>query len=199
MEHVELIAWLGKSKTAARRTVSEHLKTMPINTKFVDKYMQALVQHHPTRSFPAVNVTFSVCSRPPYFTRSLFVEARTGGLVDCSWVKCISNLFGGYDDDKEKQVKTKVLAALRNEAFKSHAMQDVRYIFNKNNNDKSSSSSITKLIIIITKQAGKGIFPKEKEKSVSSARRYASDWWSTTAENLSQRSWTNFWNARVKR
>ena len=124
MEHAELVAWLGKSKTAARRTVSEHLKTMPIDTRFADRWMEALIQYHPNRSFPAASVTFAIRSRPPYFTRSLFVQARTGGLVDCSWVKCILNLFGGYDTDK--QTKTKVLSALRNEAFKSSAMRKAR-------------------------------------------------------------------------
>ena len=124
MERVELIGWLGKSKTAARRTVSEHLKTLPIDTRFTDKWIQALVQYHPSKSYPAVNIVFAICSRPPFFTRSLFVEARTGGLVDCSWVKCIANLFGSYDT--EKQTKTKVLAALRTEAFMSDAMQEAR-------------------------------------------------------------------------
>ena len=124
MERAELVAWLGKSKTAARRTVSEHLKTKPIDTRFSDKWMEALVQYHPSRSFPVANVAFAICSRPPYFTRSLFVEARTGGLVDCSWVKCISNLFGDYDTDK--QIRVRVLSALRNEAFNSTAMQEAR-------------------------------------------------------------------------
>ena len=124
MERAELIAWLGKSKTAARRTLSQHLKTMPIDTRFSDKWMQALVQYHPTRSYPAANVVFALCARPPYFTRSLFVEARTGGLIDCSWVKCIENLYGDYDTDR--QARTKVLAALRNEAFNSSAIQEAR-------------------------------------------------------------------------
>jgi hypothetical protein len=124
MPRTELIGWIGKTKTAARRVVSEHLNTMPIDTRFGDKWVEALVQYHPSKSYPAANVVFVICARPPYYTRSLFVEARTGGLVDCSWVKCIANLFGGYDT--EKQVKTKVLAALRNEAFNSEAMQTAR-------------------------------------------------------------------------
>jgi hypothetical protein len=124
MERAELVAWLGKSKTAARRTVSEHLRTKPVDTRFDDRWMEALVQYHPNKSFPVKNVVFAICSRPPYFTRSLFVEARTGGLIDCSWVKCIANLFGDYDTDK--QAKTKVLSALRNEAFMSEAMQEAR-------------------------------------------------------------------------
>ena len=124
MPRTELIGWVGKTKTAARRVVSEHLSTMPIDTRFGDKWIEALVQYHPSKSYPATNVVFVICARPPYFTRSLFVEARTGGLVDCSWVKCIANLFGGYDT--EKQVKAKVLAALRNEAFNSEAMQAAR-------------------------------------------------------------------------
>jgi hypothetical protein len=69
-------------------------------------------------------VVFAICARPPYFTRSLFVEARTGGLVDCSWVKCVENVYGRYDKDKE--TKKKALAALRNEAFLSEAMQQAR-------------------------------------------------------------------------
>ena len=124
MDRAELVAWLGKSKTAARKKVSAHLKTMPVDTRFGDKWMEALVQHHPNKSFPAANVVFALCSRPPYYTRSLFVEARTGGLIDCSWIKCIANLYGGYDTDK--QARTKVLSALRNEAFNSAAMKEAR-------------------------------------------------------------------------
>ena len=124
MERAELVSWLGKSKTAARRTVSAHLKTLPIDTRFSDKWMQALIQYHPSKSYPAASVVFAICARAPYFTRSLFVEARTGGLVDCSWVNCIANVYGGYD--KEKRAKQKVLSALRNEAFLSDAMQEAR-------------------------------------------------------------------------
>jgi hypothetical protein len=124
VERADLIAFLGKSKTAARRTVSEHLKTFPVDTRFEDEWMQALVQYHPNKSYPAARVVFAICARPPYFTRSLFVEARTGGLVDCSWVKCVANLYGKYD--KGKETKQKVLAALRNEAFQSDAMQEAR-------------------------------------------------------------------------
>ena len=124
MQRAELIAWLGKSKTAARRTVSGHLSALPIDTRFSDKWMEALVQYHPNKSYPVTNVAFVICARPPYHTRSLFVEARTGGLVDCSWIKCIANLFGDYDT--EKQAKGKVLSALRNEAFKSEAMRIAR-------------------------------------------------------------------------
>jgi hypothetical protein len=124
MERAELIAWLGKSKTAARRTVSAHLSALPIDTRFSDKWMEALVQYHPNKSYPATGVVFAICARPPYHTRALFVEARTGGLIDCSWIKCIANLYGDYDT--EKQAKTRVLSALRNEAFKSKAMQTAR-------------------------------------------------------------------------
>lgn len=124
MQRTELVAWLGKSKTAARRTVSEHLRGMPVDMRFADKWLEALVQYHPSKTFPATSVVFVICSRPPFFTRSLFVEARTGGLIDCSWVKCIANLYGDYDT--EKQARTKVLSALRNEAFQSKAMQQAR-------------------------------------------------------------------------
>ena len=124
MQRAELIGWLGKSKTAARRTVSGHLSALPVDTRFSDKWMEALVQYHPNRSYPATNVVLVICARPPYHTRSLFVEARTGGLIDCSWIKCIANLFGDYDT--EKQAKGKVLSALRNEAFKSEAMRIAR-------------------------------------------------------------------------
>ena len=124
MERAELIGWLGKTKTAARRTVSAHLKTLPVDTRFSDRWMQALVQHHPSKSYPASRVVFAICARPPYFTRSLFVEARTGGLVDCSWVKCVANVYGRYD--RQKQGKQKALSALRNEAFMSDAMQEAR-------------------------------------------------------------------------
>ena len=120
-----LIQWLGKSKTAARRTMQAHLQTLAINTHFSDARLEALVQFHPSRSFPRSNVVFVFCARPPYFTKSLFVESRAGGgLVDCSWVKCIENLYGKYSAEKQK--KTRVMNAFRNEAFLSAKMQAVR-------------------------------------------------------------------------
>jgi hypothetical protein len=124
VDRAALVAFLGKSKTAARRTISALLKTLPIDTRFSDKWLQALVQYHPSRSFPASQVVFALCARAPFFTLSLFVEARTGGLVDCSWVKCVANLYGKYD--KGKEAKQKALAALRNEAFLSDMMQEAR-------------------------------------------------------------------------
>jgi hypothetical protein len=55
-DHTARLAFLGKSKTAAHRTVSKHLKQFPIDTRFSDRWMEALVQYHPNRSYPAANV-----------------------------------------------------------------------------------------------------------------------------------------------
>lgn len=44
--------------------------------------------------------------------------------MDCSWVKCIENLYGKYS--AEKQRKSRVLHAFRNEAFLSAKMQSAR-------------------------------------------------------------------------
>jgi len=120
-----LVQWLGKSKTAARRTIQAHLQTLTPDTRFSDARLEELVQFHPSRTFPRSNVVFAFCARPPFFTKSLFVESRAGGgLVDCSWVKCIENLYGKYS--AEKQRKSRVLHAFRNEAFLSAKMQSAR-------------------------------------------------------------------------
>ena len=124
-ESSSLVQWLGKSKTAARRTMQAHLRTLAIDTRFTDSRLDALIQFHPSRSFPRSNAVFVFCARPPYFTKSLFVESRAGGgLVDCSWVKCIENLYGKYSAERQK--KTRVMQAFRNEAFLSAKMQAVR-------------------------------------------------------------------------
>jgi hypothetical protein len=120
----ELLSWLGKTKTAARRTVSAYLKTMPLDVRVQDPKLQGLCQFHPTRKFPESGTAFVLSAGPPYYTKALYVEARSGGLVDFSWIKCIENLYGKYT--KAKDVRANTLAALRNEAFRSEAIQTAR-------------------------------------------------------------------------
>jgi len=117
-----LLAWLGKTKTAARRVMSAYLKTMPVDVYMQDPRLQALCQFHPTRKFPAEEMRFVLSARPPYNTKSLFFEARTGGLMDLSWVRCIENLYGSYT--KEKNQRANTLAALRNEVYFSAILFD---------------------------------------------------------------------------
>jgi len=124
MNKETLLAWLGKTKTAARRVMSAYLKTMPVDVYMLDPKLQALCQFHPTRKFPSDGVRFVMAVRPPFFTKSLFFAARTGGLLDLSWVRCIENLYGSYTAEKNRRANT--LSALRNEAFKSKAMQKAR-------------------------------------------------------------------------
>jgi hypothetical protein len=124
MNKEALLVWLGKTKTAARRVVSAYLKSMPLDVRIEDPRLQALCHFHPTRKFPVSGVGFVQAVRPPYFTKALFVEARTGGLLDFSWIKCVENLYGSYT--KAKNVQANTLAALRNEAFRSGAMQSAR-------------------------------------------------------------------------
>ena len=114
LDKESLLSWLGKTKTAARRVMSAYLKTMPMDVYMQDPKLQALCQFHPTRKFPvSVEMRFVLSARPPYNTKSLFFEARTGGLMDLSWVRCIENLYGSYT--KEKNQRANTLAALRNE------------------------------------------------------------------------------------
>jgi hypothetical protein len=117
MERDELVQWLGKTKTAAHRKVAEHLKSYPVDMRFEDRVLCGLLQFHPNRKFSKSAVTFVLSARPPYYTKALYVEALTGGLLDCSWSKCIENLYGKYSAEREK--KAKCLNALRNDAFKS--------------------------------------------------------------------------------
>ena len=124
MNKEELLAWLGKTKTAARRVVSTYLKTMPLDVRMEDPKLQALCQFHPTRKFPDSGLAFVQSVRAPYYTKALFVESARGGFVDFSWVRCLDNLYGKYT--KEKNARANRLAALRNEAFHSKAMQQAR-------------------------------------------------------------------------
>ena len=124
MNKEALLQWLGKTKTAARRVVSAYVKTMPMDVRVDDPRLQALCQFHPTRKFPVSGVVFVHSARQPYFTKALFVEARTGGLLDFSLIKCIENLYGSYT--KAKNTRANTLAALRNEAFRSEAMKTAR-------------------------------------------------------------------------
>ena len=120
----ELIARIGKSKTAARRYVSEYLKHIREEERLVDdKLFQHLAQFHPARKFPLSSV-FVLRRCPPFYTAAVYVEAKCGGYVDFSWIKCIENLYGSYDKEKNKRSNT--LSALRNEAFRSKLMQDAR-------------------------------------------------------------------------
>ena len=120
-----LSAWLGKSKTNGNRVVSAHISSLPIDERFWDEKLKELVQHHPGRTFrPDNTFTFALRLRPPYYTKSLFIEARSGGFIDCSWKKCVANFFGKYSKDQAK--RSNVLNALRNEAFESDKMQKAR-------------------------------------------------------------------------
>jgi len=128
MNKDELLAWLGKTKTAAHRVVAAHLTQFPMDMRFSDKGLSALMLHHPTKKFKKTSgFTFALCSRPPYYTKSLYVEALTGGLIDCSWKKCIENLYGGYNIDREN--KAKKLQALRNDAFKSAKSKEAHEMY----------------------------------------------------------------------
>ena len=123
-QKASLLEWLGKTKTSARRVMSEYLKTVSEGVRIVnDTKLQALCQFHPIRHFPS-SVVFSLRRCAPYYSLALYVEAKSGGYVDFSWIKCVDNLYGGYNKDKVKRSNT--LAALRNEAFRSTAMQEVR-------------------------------------------------------------------------
>jgi len=119
-----LTIWLGKSKTSGSRIISAYIKTLPFGERFHDAKLSALVKHHPSRSFTSEPITFALRARPPYFTKALFVESRSGGFIDCSWKKCVANFFGKYS--KERNVRGRVLNALRNEAFGSDKMKEAR-------------------------------------------------------------------------
>ena len=123
-QKASLMEWLGKTKTSARRVMSEYLKTIPEGVRIVDNTkLQNLSQFHPIRHFPS-NVVLVLRRCAPYNSLALYVEAKSGGFVDFSWIKCVDNLYGGYNKDKVRRSNT--LAALRNEAFNSTAMQEVR-------------------------------------------------------------------------
>ena len=124
MDRETLVAWLGKTKTAAHRTVTARLKAVPLDSKFADPHLAALAKFHPKKKFGAPELTFTLSARPPYYTKSLFVEARTGGWIECSWVKCLANLYGKFDADRDRRAKA--LSALRNDAFASGAMAEAR-------------------------------------------------------------------------
>ena len=124
-----LSEWLGKTKTAGTRVVSAYISTLPISERFSDAKLNALIQHHPRRTFQADAATFALFARPPYYTKALFVESRSGGFIDCSWKKCIANFFGKYN--KEQATRSRVLNALRNEAFGSAKMMEARAALGK--------------------------------------------------------------------
>jgi len=117
MQHAELVEWLGKTKTAAHRKMAAHLKTFPVDMRFEDRVLCGLLQYHPNKKFSRSGLSFVMSARPPYYSKALYVEALTGGLLDCSWSKCIENLYGKYNVEREK--KARCLNALRNEASMS--------------------------------------------------------------------------------
>lgn len=131
-ENATLSSWLGKSKTAGLRVVSAYISTFPIDQRFTDNKLEALIRHHPGKSFssPDQPITFALCARPPYYTKSLFIESRSGGMIDCSWRKCVANFFGKYNKTREN--RTRVLNALRNEAFRSAKMKAAREALGQN-------------------------------------------------------------------
>ena len=138
-----LSSWMGKSKTSGNRVVSAYISSLPFGERFHDEKLSALVKYHPGRSFSAEVLTFALRSRPPYFTKALFIEARSGGFIDCSWKKCVANFFGKYS--KERSVRTRALNALRNEAFRSAKMKAAREALG--NVCARCSKTCTKLVV----------------------------------------------------
>ena len=124
MPDLLLSSWLGKSKTAGNRVVSAHISSLPFGERFLDEKLSALAKFNPGRPFKADSFTFVLRSRPPYFTKALSIESRSGGFLDFSWKKCVANFFGKYS--KERNVRSRALNALRNEAFASDKMKEAR-------------------------------------------------------------------------
>ena len=123
-KRANLLQWLGKSRASARRVVAGYLKTVAEETRITDnEHLQTLAQHHPHRRFPS-SAVFVLRRCPPFYKPALYVEAKTGGYIDFSWIRCIDNLYGAYS--RVKVVRANTLSALRNEAFQSDSMQNTR-------------------------------------------------------------------------
>lgn len=122
---------LGPSMARAKARISAMMKAKPLNARFTDATLSALITHHPTRKYSEPVLGFVKAKRPPYNRSCLHVVLETAAgftnTVDVSWIKCVQNLYGKHN--KATEARRLVIGAFRNGAFAGKKMKSARERF----------------------------------------------------------------------
>lgn len=109
----------GSSLAKATKYIATKIKTFEKNVPFEDEDLLNLISYHPTRKNKSV-ISFVRKARPPFYRVSLYAITKTGTVYEASITKCLRNMYGKFDTEKEKR-KT-VIQAFRSEANLSSEM-----------------------------------------------------------------------------
>jgi len=93
-----------RNMTAANKFISNILRNFNEGDIVNDKFIMELVEYHPTKKIKLENVEWLMMkNRPPYFTTALYYKNKGKDEDDdISWKLCIRNLYGKFDNDKNK-------------------------------------------------------------------------------------------------
>tara|TARA_R110001592_G_scaffold153435_1_gene381877 strand:+ start:97 stop:735 length:639 start_codon:yes stop_codon:yes gene_type:complete len=98
--------------TTGKKKVTAMVKDWDMCGKFNDRFLESLLTYHPTR-YNVKNIEYLIVRPHAVFkTRTLFYKTANYGEQDASYVKCIKNLFGGFDHNQD--LKKRKTDAFRN-------------------------------------------------------------------------------------
>lgn len=118
MKEEELRLLFGKSMASATRRVRSILSQQRLRVPFQDEEMEALMKFHPRRLRKFDH--FMMDRSLPYHRICLFVM-KDGVGTQCSWQKCIRNMYGRYNRERIK--RQHVIHAFRCEISDSPKMR----------------------------------------------------------------------------
>ena len=116
-----------KNMTQARKYFGNYIKTLKNDEIIKDRIIKELVKYHPSKSIDVNKVEwFKMKLRQPYNTPAIFYKYKNSIIEDdISWNKCIRNLYGKYD--RNKDYEKDVEKAFR---YESHLGTKKRYHIN---------------------------------------------------------------------
>ena len=118
-----------KNQTNGRKYMTAKIKEMKINETFRDKFIEEVLNFHPTKCLH--NLEYLVIrNRPPYNQRSLYFKIKDEEEDDISYVMSIKNFFGNFSHKKNKLAD--ITFAFRNSIWNTKRQE----YFLKNTNDK---------------------------------------------------------------
>jgi hypothetical protein len=92
-----------KYMTHARKHISILMKSFKKDELIQNELIRELVKYHPTKKIKD-EYDLMMKIRPPHNKLSLYYRNNeTGGIDDISWILCIRNLYGKYNQSKERE------------------------------------------------------------------------------------------------
>jgi hypothetical protein len=104
-----------KTMTSANKFISSILNKYNEDINITNEHIFEIIKYHPTKKLDRYNIEWlRMIKRPPYNSLALhYKDKSTSKIDDISWKLCIRNLYGKYDNSKEKL--NNIILAFRNE------------------------------------------------------------------------------------